>query len=65
MDSLIGELAGEVWNYLDDKGEVSVSSIGQDLDAPRTKVNMAIGWLACEGKLEFLDSGRGNSVKLK
>lgn len=65
MENRIGDLAGQVWDYLEDKGEVSVSSIGQEIDAPRTKVNMAIGWLAREDKLEFVDEGRGNSVSLK
>lgn len=65
MDGRIGEVAGEVWDFLDENGETSVSGIGKALDAPRTKVNMAIGWLAREDKLEFIDSGRGNSVRLK
>jgi hypothetical protein len=65
MDERIGELAGDVWNFLEEESEASVSSIGKAVDAPRAKVNMAIGWLAREDKLEFVDNGRGNSVYLK
>lgn len=65
MDSRIGELAGEVWDLLEEQGETSVSGVGKALDAPRTKVNMAIGWLAREDNLEFIDEGRGYSVRLK
>ncbi|MBY6294016.1 hypothetical protein GLU60_01350 [Nanohaloarchaea archaeon H01] len=65
MDERIGELAGYVWRYLEDEGESSVSSIGKAVDAPRSKANMAIGWLAREDKLEFFDKGRGTSVDLK
>ena len=65
MDDKIGELAGEVWKYLREEGESSVSGIGRAIDAPRTKVNMAIGWLAREDKIEFENQGRGNSVSLK
>ncbi|MFB6144334.1 MAG: winged helix-turn-helix domain-containing protein, partial [Candidatus Nanohaloarchaea archaeon] len=48
MDDKIGELAGCVWRFLEDEGESSVSSIVDAVDAPRSKVHMAIGWLARE-----------------
>ncbi len=34
------------------------------MEVPATKVYMAIGWLAQEGKIEFLDDERGTKVKL-
>ena len=64
MEERVGELAGYVWRFLEDEGESSISSVGEAVDAPRSKVNMAIGWLAREGKLEFVDNGRGTSVRL-
>ena len=64
LEDRIGEVAGYVWRYLEDEGECSVSSISSSLDFPRSKVNMAIGWLAREDKLEFLDEGRGTYVGL-
>lgn len=65
MKDRIGEVAGYVWHYLEDHGETSVTSIVNDVDVPNTKVYMAIGWLTQEGKIEFNDSGRGSSVRLK
>ena len=69
MDSIledgIGKIAGEVWNFLEDSGESSLTQINDAVDEPRSRVNMAIGWLAREGKLEFNDEGRGFSVNLK
>ncbi|MFB6145946.1 MAG: winged helix-turn-helix domain-containing protein [Candidatus Nanohaloarchaea archaeon] len=64
MQDRIGELAGYVWRYLEDEGESSVSSIVDAVDAPRSKVHMAIGWLAREDKLEFNSEGRGSTVSL-
>ena len=65
MQDKIGELAGKVWNFLDKEEESTVSGIVDAVDAPRSKVSMAIGWLAKEDKLEFEDEGRGNKVSLK
>lgn len=65
MKDRIGEIAGDVWDYLDNQGSSSFSAIADAVDAPRSKVSMAIGWLAREDKLEFEDQGRGNSIGLK
>lgn len=64
IEETIGEVAGNVWDYLEEVGEDSVSSVGRQLEAPQNKVNMAIGWLAREGNLEFLENDRGTSVTL-
>lgn len=65
MEDKIGELAGYVWRFLEDEGESSFSAVADAVDAPRSKVSMAIGWLAREDKLEFRDEGRGNKISLK
>lgn len=65
MDDRIGEVAGEVWDFLESEGESSVSAIVDSVDASRSKAQMAIGWLAREGKLQFEENGRGNSVRLE
>lgn len=65
MEDAIGDVAGEVWDFLEENGETSVSGITNGVDAPGTKVYMAIGWLAREDKLEFIDKKRGNAVELK
>lgn len=65
MRDTIGEVAGEVWDFLEENGETSVSGVTKGVDAPGTKVYMAMGWLAREDKLEFFDKKRGNGVRLK
>ncbi|MFB6099675.1 MAG: winged helix-turn-helix domain-containing protein, partial [Candidatus Nanohalobium sp.] len=35
MDSRIGELAGEVYEYLEENGETSVSRVSKSIDAPK------------------------------
>lgn len=64
LEDDVGEVAGDVWNFLEKKGESSLSAVNDAVDEPRSRVNMAIGWLAREGKLEFNDEGRGVSISL-
>lgn len=61
---MIGEVAGKIWDFLEDNGETSISGVTKAVDEPGTKVYMAMGWLAREDKLEFIDKKRGNAVKL-
>jgi hypothetical protein len=65
MDDRIGEIAGKVWDFLSDSGESSLTSINDAVDAPRSQVCMALGWLAREGNLNFNEEGRGTSFSLK
>lgn len=64
LEDTIGEVAGDVWDFLEENGETSVSRVTKGVDAPGTKVYMAMGWLAREDKLEFVDNKRGKSVHL-
>lgn len=64
MQEKIGEVAGKVWDQLQEEGEQSTSAVARALEEPQTKVNMAIGWLAKEGKLDFDTEGRGNLLSL-
>ena len=65
MNDRIGEIAGEVYDVLEDDGKSSLSALSGSVDAPRSRVNMAIGWLAREDNLEFDDEGRGTHIQLK
>lgn len=65
MEDNIGELAGEVWNHLEEEGENSLSGVSKAVEAPRSQVNMALGWLAREGKLDFINEGRGTDISLR
>ncbi|HDM36364.1 MAG TPA: hypothetical protein ENG09_03805 [Candidatus Syntrophoarchaeum butanivorans] len=67
MEERIGITAGKVWHLLSERGELALTNIVKEIDEPPSMVYMAIGWLAREGKLEFMASrrGRGQRVVLK
>lgn len=64
MTDVIGELAGRVWQYLDENGESSVNKIITETGLGKNEVQRAIGWLAREGKLSILTKGRTETVSL-
>lgn len=49
MITEIGIVAGEIWHFLDQHGEVLLSEIIQGIQKPRDNVLMSVGWLAREG----------------
>lgn len=49
MITEIGIVAGEIWHFLDQHGEVTLSNLVQGIDKPRDNVLMSLGWLAREG----------------
>ncbi len=55
----IGVVAGEIWNYLDDKKSATEDELIKTLKRPRELVLMSLGWLAREGHvtLRTLESG--------
>jgi len=49
MITEIGIIAGEIWHYLDKRGEVTLSELVQGIDKPWDLTLMSLGWLAREG----------------
>ncbi len=49
MITEIGIVAGEIWHFLDQHGEVNLSTLAQSIDKPRDNILMSLGWLAREG----------------
>ena len=49
MITEIGIVAGEIWHFLDQHGQVSLSVLVRGIDKPRDDVLMSLGWLAREG----------------
>ena len=50
MITEIGIVAGDIWHFLDQHGEVTLSNLVRGLlDKPRDNVLMSLGWLAREG----------------
>ena len=58
----IGETAGRVWRLLDSEGPQSLTQIKKRIDAKGDLVPYALGWLAREGKVEFLADKKGYRV---
>ena len=59
----IGTTAGQIWQYLDRKGESTLAKMSKELDLDTNFAQMGIGWLAREGKINV--EKRGNSTKLR
>jgi len=49
MITEIGIVAGDIWHFLDEHGEVAFSALVKGIDKPRDNVLMSLGWLAREG----------------
>ena len=61
----IGETAGLVCNFLRSNGDASLTALEKGIEAPKTMVSMAVGWLAREGKIDLRDEKRAVRVSLK
>lgn len=61
----IGIVAGEIWHYLDQHGEVSLSQIISSIDRPRDNILMSLGWLAREGHVLLNQEGFDYKVSLR
>jgi hypothetical protein len=60
----IGQTAGLVWNYLRSNGECSLSALEKGVQAPKSMISMAVGWLAREGKIDIKDTKRTIRISL-
>ncbi len=49
MITEIGIVAGDIWHFLDQHGEVTLFQLVEGIDKPRDNVLMSLGWLAREG----------------
>ncbi len=61
----IGNVAGEIWHLLKERGELSISGVVSEIKASQSTAYMGLGWLAKEDKLEFVKKSRGVFVRLK
>jgi predicted RNA-binding protein (virulence factor B family) len=64
MSEVIGELAGQVWQYLAENGESSINKISTDTGMAKNDIQRAIGWLAREDKILVATKGRTETVVL-
>lgn len=59
------ESAGQIYNYLSNKGEVSISKMKKDLSLNENFTEMGLGWLSREDKLEYTQKAKSVTVKLR
>ena len=59
------ESAGQIYNYLNSKGEVSINKMKKDLSLNDNFTEMGLGWLSREDKLEYTQKAKSVTVKLR
>ena len=64
MITEIGIVAGEIWHFLDQHGEASLSVLIKGIDKPRDNVLMSLGWLAREGHVTLGGQKTGYLARL-
>jgi hypothetical protein len=65
MITEIGIVAGDIWHYLDQHGEVKFSDLVRGIDKPRDLVLMSLGWLGREGHVILQQVGQDYKVSLR
>lgn len=65
MITEIGIVAGDIWHFLDQHGEVSLSSLVKGIDKSRDNVLMSLGWLAREGHVILNQQGQEYRISLR
>ena len=62
MITELGIIAGDIWHYLDQHGESTLSELVEHLDKPRDTILMSLGWLAREGHVTLQVEGSNYHV---
>ena len=65
MIQSIGDTAGKVWKFLNEKGEANLNQLKKGVKSDSNLVLQAIGWLAREDKLLIEKRGRFTTYGLK
>jgi len=65
MITEIGIVAGDIWHFLDEHGEVMLSVLLRGIDMPRDITLMSLGWLAREGHVILQQMGEDYKISLK
>ena len=65
MITEIGIVAGEIWHYLDEHGEVLFSRLVRGIERPKDLALMSLGWLAREGHVLVRQEGKDLRVSLR
>ena len=65
MITEIGIVAGDIWHFLDQHGEVTLTGLIRGIDKSRDNVLMSLGWLAREGHVLLRQTGADYRVSLR
>ena len=65
MITEIGIVAGDIWHFLDQHGEVTLVNLVRGIDKPRDNVLMSLGWLAREGHVLLQQIGGEYKISLR
>ena len=65
MIQAIGETAGKVWQFLNDKGEANIIQLMKGVEADSSLIFQSLGWLAREDKLLIDKKGGYITYSLK
>lgn len=65
MITEIGIVAGEIWHFLDQHGEATLSELARSIDKSRDNVLMSLGWLAREGHVVLQQTGADYKITLR
>ncbi len=61
----IGIVAGDIWHYLDQYGETTLTSLISGLDKPKDLILMSLGWLAREGHVILQKENQDYNISLR
>jgi len=61
----IGEMAGKVWELLASGGPLTLDQLKKKLNAQGEILSYALGWLAREDKIDFIDDKKTLRVQVK
>lgn len=65
MITKIGIVAGDIWHYLDQKGETTLSTLFDNIEKERDVILMSVGWLAREGHIVLEKFDSDYKIKLR
>ena len=65
MITEIGIIAGDIWHYLDQHGEVRLTDLIKGIDKPRDNILMSLGWLAREGHILLIEEPGNYRISLR
>jgi len=59
-----GEAAGQIWRWIEENGETTVTRLRQETKLSDQLLHMGLGWLAREGKIDVFKDKRTVKIAL-